>query len=167
MISLAESARWAGFRSSERNWILIAQCSGERFLALVRSGMPTDLAWSQTCEWMGLEAPTLAAAWGFSVWQIQARTENYGSSAVVVDLGNSIKKAVQLSVMEGRPCMERVESALYAFSQELRAQVSRELSLLGNRALKPLFLCVAPSILGLMITAMYLCWLQSGAPGAF
>ena len=50
--------------------------------------------------------------------------------------------------MEGRPCLERAEAALLGLRQDMKAQVERELSLLPTRALKPLFIFVAPSLFG-------------------
>lgn len=75
--------------------------------------------------------------------------------------GEAIRKSIQVSLLEGRPCTERVESALAALRTEFRAAVDRELTLLGTRALQPLFLCVAPALLGLMIAGLAVAWLES------
>ncbi|MGZ3707838.1 MAG: hypothetical protein ACXWPM_03265, partial [Bdellovibrionota bacterium] len=79
-----------------------------------------------------------------------------GATASLAEAGRAIRKAVQVSLMEGRPCAERVESALQALRSEIQAWVDRELALLGTRSLKPLFLCVAPALLGLMAFGLYL-----------
>jgi hypothetical protein len=68
--------------------------------------------------------------------------------------------------MEGRPCTERAEAALAALRQELRSAVERELGLLGTRALKPLFACVAPAVFLLLGFGLWLGWQQaSGGAG--
>ena len=69
LLSMAEDARWAGLPKDARSWILASQCAGERFLALVRAGSPADLAWTKACELLSSEAPTLALAWGQSIWK--------------------------------------------------------------------------------------------------
>jgi hypothetical protein len=75
--------------------------------------------------------------------------------------GTSIRKVIQVSLMEGRPCTERVESALQALRQDISAQIERELSLLATRALKPLFCCVAPALLGFLAMGLYLGWVEA------
>ena len=165
LFRMAEEARWGGLRASERAWILGAQCAGERFLALVRAGVTADLAWSQACELLTLEAPELAALWGHNVWhepKLQA-TNGSGARIALAAAGSSLRKALQVSLMEGRPCTERVEAALTGLRADLKSQVERELTLLGARALRPLFLCVAPALFGLLIFGMWLAWLDGSA----
>jgi hypothetical protein len=156
LLKLAESARWGGLALSRRVWILSSQCAGERFLALVRSGMPPDLAWIETTKPLIKEAPDLATAWGHSVWQLTKTSESGSMDQAIIQTGSAIKKAVQISLMEGRPCTERVESALLALQHEIQAHIERELSLLSTRALKPLFLCVAPSVMSLLFLGLWL-----------
>jgi hypothetical protein len=178
MLSMAESARWGGLPVESRAWVLAAQCAGERFLALVRSGNPADLAWTRACALLRQEAPGLAARWSASVWgspsggaiESQAhrkyRPPANGALKALEEAGDGLRKAVQVSLMEGRPCTERVETALQALRQDLRTQVERELSLLGTRALKPLFICVAPSLFALLAFGLYLSWEQMVGGGA-
>jgi hypothetical protein len=165
LLHLSSNARWGGLLAQQRCWVLTSQCAGERFLALVRSGTPSDLAWTRACELLISEAPSLAAQWGSSVWSQSEKIplSLNASARVLIETGGALKKAVQLSLMEGRPCTERVESALLALRQELRAQVDRELQLLGTRALKPLFICVAPSVMMLMGVGAWMTWVQVSA----
>lgn len=177
MLAMADGARWAGLPAAARPWVLAAQCSGERFLALVRSGNPADLAWARACALLKADAPELALRWGASVW-----TSNSGDAVMpalgpargafrtpaaraLEELGASLRKAVQVSLMEGRPCTERVETALASVRQDLRSQVERELGLLGTRALKPLFLCVAPALMMLLGFGLWLSWEQVAGTG--
>ena len=168
MLAIADRARWAGLPVEARPWILASQCAGERFLALVRSGNPADLAWARACQLLGPESSGLAERWGASVWIPDASSEtravaSHRSAAMraLEEAGASLRKAVQVSLMEGRPCTDRVETALACLRQDLRAQVERELGLLGTRALKPLFLCVAPALFMLLGFGMWLCWEQA------
>jgi hypothetical protein len=162
-MAISDSARWAGIPPNCRGWILSAFCGGERFLALVRSGVPADLAWTRACELMADQAPGLVAEWGSSIWSTPSLASDRGRSPLTPlrEAGASLKKAVQVSLMEGRPCTERVEGVMYALRQELRARVDRELTLIGTRALKPLFLCVAPALFGLLTLGFWLAWQES------
>lgn len=164
LLALMEEARWAGLPPESRPWIFAAQCAGERFLALVRAGNPADIAWSRSAELLSREAPALALEWGSIIWKDSparaSRRAGSPAERVLIEAGDAIRKAVQLSLMEGRPCLERVEATLGALRHEIQAQVERELSLLGTRALKPLFFCVAPPLLGLLALGLYLCWRQ-------
>ena len=156
LMTIAECARWGGLKTAQRSWILAAQCGGERFLSLVRSGIPGDLAWTRAAE---LLPTSLAVEWGHSVWAAPPEAEtNRGPARMITEVGSAVRKAVQVSLMEGRPCTERVESVLFAFREDVRAQVSRELSLVATRALKPLFFCVAPALLGLLVFGLFLGW---------
>ena len=168
MLEMAEVARWGGLSAARRPWLLAAQCGAERFLAMIRAGTPADLAWLKSCELLSKSAPELAADWGFSVWS-QGKPEpgpsaRAGVLQIFTDLGVSLRKSVQVSLMEGRPCTERAEAALEAFRRALNAQIERELTLLGTRTLKPLFFCVAPSLLGLLAFGFWMAW-NSGFSG--
>ena len=169
LLKMSEAARWGGLRSQFRPWVLAAQCGGERFLALVRSGSPPDLAWSRTCELLRSEVPQLASHWGAAVWSEGVTFRGRGEGErILIETGTAIRKSVQISVMEGRPCAERVEGALLSLRQDFQAQVERELSLLGIRALKPLFTCVAPALLGLLGAGLWLSWAEAFAtPGGW
>lgn len=163
LIALADSARWAGIRRERRGWLLASQCAGERFLALVRCGQPADLAWSRAMDALRIEAPELAEVWGSTVFAPEApglaRTSivakagagaGPGAEALLAGIGLTLRRAIHASLMEGRPCSERVETTLESLRTDLRAAVERELTLLGTRSLKPLFLCVAPALLGML-----------------
>lgn len=166
ILSMALKARWGGLSSSQRCWGLSTQCAGERFLALVRSGHPPDIAWTRSCEILATDAPELALAWGYSVFEnskssgdtLLSSLTTESTADVLIQAGHSIRKSIHMSLMEGRPCIERVEAALIALRQEMKARVDRELSLLGTRTLKPLFILVAPAMLGLLGIGMWVTW---------
>ncbi|MFL5814614.1 MAG: hypothetical protein ACJ763_13650 [Bdellovibrionia bacterium] len=164
LLSMAQEARWAGLPKASRTWILASQCAGERFLALVRAGTPADLAWGRAIELLSREAPSLALLWGHSVWKsapLDPSSVSNPASRLFFETGESLRRAVQVSLMEGRPCAERVEGALSSLSHEIKARIEAELTLLSTRALKPLFLCVAPGIFLLLGAGFLLCLLAS------
>ncbi len=159
MLKMADTARWGGLAHEKRAWVLAAQCGGERFLSLVRSGSPPDLAWNETLSLLRDQAPPLALMWGNSLWE-GAAASRPGREGLceksIAQAGASLKRGIQVSLMEGRSCVERVESVLIALREDLRSHVSRELSLLATRALKPLFIFVAPSLIGLLIFGLWI-----------
>ncbi|MGK5087654.1 hypothetical protein WDW86_08860 [Bdellovibrionota bacterium FG-2] len=161
MLKMADAARWGGLTSEKRTWVLAAQCGGERFLSLVRSGSPPDLAWNETLNLLRDQAPPLALVWGNSLWSASSKGETgFGREGLceksIAQAGAALKRGIQVSLMEGRSCVERVESVLISLREDLRSHVSRELSLLATRALKPLFLFVAPSLIGLLIFGLWI-----------
>lgn len=164
LLRLSERARWAGLGADDRPGVLAAQCAGERFLALLRGGTPPDLAWTRAVALLERLAPSLAASWGSSVWQGDLGIPFGRAPAalrLLVDAGVGIRRSIQVSLMEGRACGERVESALLGLRGDFRLAVQQELGLLGTRALQPLFVCVAPALLGLLALGVYLAWLEA------
>ncbi len=168
LVSMAARARWGGLLPEQRSWFLAVNCTGERLLGLIRAGHPADIAWQRSCEPLARDEPKLASLWGSSVWSDSQSSESRGSrgsAAQIVSVGSALRRAIQVSLMEGTPCVERIEGGLEALKQDFKVSVERELSLLGTRALKPLFFCVAPSVLGQLVVALYFCW--GGVVGGF
>lgn len=161
-----ERARWMLLAPAEREWIMGAACAGERLLALIRAGHPPDIAWASTLEAMAGHAPALVQAWGAQVWDPAAPAAGSpGARAQLLGLGPTLRQAIQVSLMEGKPCVERIEAVLRSLRAGLAACLEHELGRLPTQALKPLFVCVAPSMLGLLATGVYLCWRQLAAEG--
>jgi hypothetical protein len=183
LLRMAEAARWGGLSIKNRSWVLSSQCAGERFLAFLRTGTPPDLAWNGALALLSTDSQELALAWGYSIWEAgqnqdhkQGHSRGYSqgyshgpTETAILGAGNSIKKAIQVSIMEGRPCIERVETILKALRQELKSLVERELGFLATRALKPLFICVAPALFGLLFYGLWLASeeMMEGALGDF
>jgi len=155
---IAERARWGGLHGAKRTWYLATLCVGERLLAGIRAGVPPDLAWVAALDTLGQGDLRLRLMLGVSVWETPTETGGEGAEAMLARAGTAIRRAIHLSLMEGQPCTERVEGVLGALQSEMRAHVERELSLLGTRTLKPLFLCVAPSLIGLLVMGLALSW---------
>ncbi|MBI2712138.1 MAG: hypothetical protein HYX41_04645 [Bdellovibrio sp.] len=156
MVRLAETARWGGLPKENRVWLLGALIAGERFLAAIRCGTPPDLAWSKAVDTLRVDALNLSIAWGHSVWETPPNPYRQAAEKSIVSAGSSIKKSIQVSLLEGRPCTDRIESTLLVMRNEVSAIIERELSLLTTRALKPLFIFVAPSLLGLLFYGLWL-----------
>lgn len=161
LLDLSESARWGGLRPDARPWVLESLGFCERLIALLRSGLAPDLAWSRA---VGSVSPDLVVHWGADVWRSvpEASTPATSLFESVTGLGVRLRRAIQTGLMEGTPCEERLEGVAQGLRTEIRAFQDRELSLLGSRALKPLFLCVAPSVLLLLVIAVWFSFRSSG-----
>lgn len=151
IVRMADQARRGG-RTEEDTAIRVAGVLAlERIIALTRAGTPPDLAWG-----IALAAqPQLTVAWGGVFWQ-DARSEG------AAHLGWAIRRAVQVSTLQGQSCLERLEGLQREFSLEARASVKRELALLPGRALKPLFILVLPSVFLLLISAFFVEGVEGG-----
>ncbi|MFN7684241.1 MAG: hypothetical protein ACK5QT_02390 [Oligoflexia bacterium] len=157
ILRLCESARWAGLSATERLWWPSILCFGERMLASLRAGSPPDLAWSGALPQLSVQASRLVLCWGADFWSPRPLGElSTGMKGVLEQWGQQLREALQRSVVEGRPCAERLESSLVSLKQDWMARVERELGLLGTRALQPLFLLVAPAVLGVLGLGVFL-----------
>jgi hypothetical protein len=120
------------------------------------------MAWVQAHEFLQREAPGLSQEWRASVWDSPLTTQKDKGALLecIARAGESLRRAIQIGVMEGKPCVERLEAALAALRVDMRARVDRELSLLPTRALLPLFVCVAPALLGQLAAGLFFCWVS-------
>jgi hypothetical protein len=160
MLLMASQARWGGLKKSARCWMLASQCAAERLLAWIRMGSPADLAWIQSVTFLKVHACELSSFWGSSVWTSVLVSKSFGLEKLILDLGVSIKKSIQVSLLEGRPCFKRLEELLEAFRGDMHAQIERELMLLPTRVLKPLFIFVAPSLMALLGLGFWLAMME-------
>jgi len=161
MVSLVDRARFGDLRDERRPWIANVNVSMERLMALISTGLPADLAYQKTIEEMATLAPTLAREWKPQVWDSaftsETRPENE-TERLILGLGTEVRRAIQTSLMEGRGCLDRLESIHRTFLLDLRMRIGRELGLLPNRCLKPLFVLVFPSVMLLLMGSMALCF---------
>lgn len=154
IVRLAERAQWLGLKRQDRDLVLASQVLAERLLALIRCGHAPDVAWTETLAGADVFADRLGALWGHGFWNDKiARTENVTGQGLrqIADLGLALRRAIQVAVMDGHPATERIESLLAGFRRDFRGAVGRELAALPNRALKPLFVCVMPSVAVLLV----------------
>jgi hypothetical protein len=163
MFLIAEDARWGGLAPGRRPWILGALCAGERFLAGLRCGCPADEAWVEACRFLSEQVDGLASRWGHSVWEEQRDSgSERGLSLVLVDAGKSLRRSIHASLMEGKPCSERIETFLRALREDINGTIELEIEKVGTRVLRPLFGCVAPALFGLLGFAFYISWTTHG-----
>lgn len=158
ILRLTDEARWGALKPSEREWMLITLLSAERFLSLLRSGEPPDLSWKAMLDGTAEEAPELAQAWGHALWSEPAYDARRFSrtAELFVRFAGEIRKSVQVSLMEGTACGARIEIQIDLLKQELKGRFQAELKQLPTKLLKPLFFCVAPGLLLLLMSALAL-----------
>lgn len=159
MMSMSDRARFGNMRNENRKWWVSVNSTLERILALISTGLPPDLAWRRAMEELSLTDPSLLKEWKLQVWDTDFKTSTPFENEcerLISGVGIEVRRSIQTSLVEGRPCMDRIESIQRAFLLDLRSRVSKELNLLPQRCLKPLFLCVLPSIFLLMLGSFFI-----------
>ena len=154
MLSMVENARFGNLRPDKRRWLVNVHSTLERILALISTGSPPDLAWKKSMEELSISDLALVSVWKLQVWDTDFKvpaTVDHESERLILNVGQEVRKSIQTSLMEGRPCIDRIESIHRAFQVDLRALISRELNLLPNRCLKPLFIFIMPAVLILLV----------------
>lgn len=160
---LAKNARFGGLKGDERDWQTLAPIALERLLALLQAGVTADRAWIQSIALIEVRAPLLARLWGASIFgdsssgeplQTQSR---FGMRSAVIALGQDTRRLIQVSLLEGQSCRDRIEQNAARFQGDVRSALERELQLLGTRALSPLFICVAPAALIQVGVGLWIC----------
>ena len=153
MMSMVDQARFGNIRSENRKWLVTVHSTVERILALLSSGLPPDLAWRQSIEELAHYDVKLATAWKPQVWDSDFSIQTTGNECeqLILGVGVEIRKSIQTSLIEGQGCLDRIESIHRAFLLDLKMRVGKELNLLPNRCLKPLFIFVLPAVMILML----------------
>ena len=164
IFSLSDQARFGGVRVPHRPWWILIQSTQERILALISSGKPPDLAWRMALGELYRSDRTLAQLWGTQVWDRIEVTEFKTVSEcerLMVGLGIEMRRSIQSSLIDGRGCLDRLESIHRTAILEMRVKVQQELSLLPNRCLKPLFVFVFPGVFLLLVGSLWFSFQES------
>ena len=157
MIRIGAHASRGGLNAREASWPAFALSAGEVLLAWIRAGEAPDTAWSRMVRWLESACPDLLDCWGVVLWSDGAAIADSPTfSARVRATGSVMRQAIQVSIFEGRPCMERIEQVLEQLVIARDLACLRESELIGTRVLKPLFLCVAPALLGWLALTMWM-----------
>lgn len=165
LLRLSEQARWGGLFRIEQPWVLESLSFSERLIALLRAGQAPDVAWLRAAQDVEVG---LLAHWGADVWRNEEEDSKSSLSLreSILTLGSRMRRAIQVSLLEGKPCESRLIGVVESFRIEMQSFQERELSLLPARAMKPLFFCIAPAVLGLLAIAITLGF-QSQSDGIF
>lgn len=134
----------------------------ERWMALIRSGQSADIAWTQASLGMQNRSHTAFLFWGSSVWNDEENalenrvSKEAGLSKKIRDSLSGLRRGIAASIVEGRSILERAESNVQSLELEIEAAIQKAVEKLSVNVLKPLMVCVAPSVLGLFSWAMFL-----------
>ncbi len=161
MMNLADRARFGNMPTENRKWLVSANASLERVLALISTGLPPDLAWRKAMEELAVHDPLLVGEWKAQVWDPDFRLASQTGNEcerLILQLGIEVRRSIQTSLIEGRACLDRIESIHQSFLIDLKSRISKELNLLPNRCLKPLFIFVLPSVMILMMGSFAICF---------
>jgi hypothetical protein len=158
MISLMDQARFGNLPGEKRQWPVSVTASLERLMAMISTGLPPDLSWKKMYAELSVQDPSLAAHWKSQVWDSDSSSASPAAllsanscERLVVSVGDEVRRSIQTSLVEGRGCLDRLESIHRSFLLDLKMKIGRELNLLPNRCLKPLFLCVFPAVFLLLL----------------
>ncbi len=165
IIALADRARFGNVRSRNRSWWIAAQATLERIFALISSGRPPDQAWRIALHELLETDSGLARKWGAQVWDPfppADRTEIPECERVLIALGVEVRRSIQISLVEGRGCLDRLESIHRSSFAELKTRIRTELNLLPNRCLKPLFFFVLPGVMLLLSGSLWISFKEAG-----
>lgn len=165
ILNLADRARFGGLPRERRQWWISIHAVLERIFALIAAGEPPDQAWRIALEELFIADPELARVWGAQIWDPFDGAPGETASdceRLISGLGRDLRRAIQVSLLEGRGCADRLESIRSAAFLELRSRVQRELSLLPNACLKPLFLFVFPGVMFLLAGSLWISLRQGG-----
>ncbi len=165
ILFLSEKARFGNVRSENRSWWISAHTTMERIFALISSGRPPDQAWRSALHELLVSGSNLAVLWGAQVWDPFVPRNFSGFSEcerIMILLGVEVRRSIQTSLLEGRGCLDRLESVHKSSFEELKTRIRTELNLLPGRCLKPLFLFVFPAVLLLMGGSLWIFFKDSG-----
>lgn len=146
----AENARWGGLKKKERHWILESLLFCERLIAFLKAGEVAEWAFTRALSHTSLD---LKQNWVNQLEEVKTKKSLKDSLQAV---GPSLRQIILQNTQSGLPSLERVLN----FSQDLQIEINsyqeQELQVLPQKTLKPLFIAVAPSLLGLLMTALFL-----------
>ena len=156
MLQMMEDARFGQVTRAHRSWILSSKIFFERMIADISGGHPPDLAWSRSMEFLHRQEPELLQNWGAQIWEklpAKGNTKNPVEESIV-QFGVEIRRSIQQSLTEGRGSLDRLDSIYRNYLFDLKMKITRELQVLPNHCLKPLFILVLPSVMLLLFGSL-------------
>lgn len=165
MLKMVDKASYGGIENRFREVFDFGEIVVEYFLSQIKTGLPPEQSWVEAIRFSGKISPSFVEIWGADfASEVSGKLSRSEAATRIQKLGSSVKQIIQASVLEGTGCVSRIESLLEAFRIDLTGMVESEMSRLGNRILKPLFIFVAPAVflqfgLGLYLNFLGTSWL--------
>jgi hypothetical protein len=157
MLVMMEDARFGLISKEKRTWLLSSKLFFERMVAGVAGGMPPDLAWTSAIRDLERIEPNLISAWGVRIWDQIPSLRPGALNPVeesIVGFGIEIRRTVQQSLTEGTASLDRLDGTYRNFLSDTRLRIQRELQVLPNYCMKPLFVMVLPAVMLLLFGSM-------------
>jgi hypothetical protein len=123
----------------------------ERLRGAIQIGQSLDEAWIQSVQSLdvtGLPPPLL------SLWTKDP--VECGSDVLEVKLLEELRLALQHALFQGTPVSDRIQVWANQCRVQFETDLTGRLETLPHRCLQPLFLCVAPAVIGLLVVGMFL-----------
>jgi len=158
MLLMMEDARYGKIQTSNRTWMLSSKLFFERMIADISCGHPPDLAWNHSVNFLRKQEAILLQKWGVQLWDplpVRGTSQNQVEESIV-QFGSEIRRSIQQSLVEGKGSIDRLESIYRNYLFDLKMKISRELQVLPNHCLKPLFLLVLPSVMLLLFGSLFI-----------
>lgn len=156
---MVDTSRWAKLLPKERPWLLESLFFGERLLAYLSGGMSGEEAWTEA---MKILTPDLQSEWCHrelhpSEQKLTRKNlgEDPSAREEILQLGPYLHASLLVSQIQGTPVRPRLEESLRLFRTHWNHQVRRNLEKIPLQVLKPLFICLAPAVLGLLSFAVF------------
>ena len=159
IIRITNVARWGGINNQKhQRWIIEVPMFIQKLISSINAGEPLDLAWHSSCKDLSIRQKELAYSWGSELWGEGVKNINtYDShSKEIFQLGLNLKRTLQASLVEGVSVIDRIDQISSTLGSLTESSIERELNLIQTRSLKPLFLFIAPSCIGLLISAGFI-----------
>ena len=159
--ALVISTLWKGSQSeAEKQWFSYFLFP-ERLIGAVQIGNSLDEAWLKSVQslsqgWKGGFPIELLSLWAKTLPLNRRNEGEGGKNSFELKLLEDLKAVLQHSLYQGTPVLERVEVWKSQTRIQFEAELSRRLETLPHRCLQPLYLCVAPAVLGLLGTGLWL-----------
>lgn len=159
MRRLVHRAARGGMRPSESEFGMGSLLGLESFRTSLESGHPPDIAWGELRLALQTIAPELAQSVPVALFAAGQSTPSVSGklSAQAQQLRDHLRsfhQGIYLSVMEGRPCVERASASARLMRDELHAQRDAAFGRLSSQLIVPLLLCGALPWLALLALAL-------------
>ncbi len=161
MLQMMEGARYGNVSFHRRGWILSSRIFFEHLMGEISGGHPPDIAWSRVVASTVFNEGDLLQGWGIQIWEkieFNRIKGNHPVEVTILQFGCEMRRAIQQSIVEGMGVLDRLESIHRNFQIDLKMKVSRELQLLPNHCLKPLFILVFPSVMLMLFGSLGICF---------
>jgi hypothetical protein len=156
LLLMSRSASRGALPEVCREWPISGMLGLEYCIALIQSGETADTAWQAMIQYFRDDRQRrLVDLWGASIWVAPDKRPVSEGEQIWERWGESFRRVIQLSLMDGTPCVDRLQLMMADFEKEWGHRVEKKIREVSQKALIPLFILVFPSVVGLMGIALF------------